>query len=385
MRFQRLIFTAILFAACLSLQAGRGENRIWIKAKINGKSAKLAFDTGATVLTLWGTNTAERFGLKVTPPPADFKAPPGQVAIGRTEECSVKIGSVKDRASLAVFYVPSNASDAGFDGIIGWFNIDQNSIVRIDAARHRLKFYDALPKEAAGWIELPVRTNATCLALELPADNGATESVQIDTGDTVGAALSTNRWRAWKQAHADEPSTLHLFVMPGSGWTVREEAWADALDLGAFTLNGVPVTESAPTQSDGFPHFRATLGMAALARLDLIVDRQHNVAYVHPKTTRAPAYDHNRLGAVFAPDDTAGGKLVAKVLPGSPAAVAGVQDGDVLLKINRDDYSSDPPGANGKLYRSAGTKLHLTLDRNGQTTNITAVLHELVAPAKTGR
>src|SRR5205823_2799714 len=69
----------------------------------------------------------------------------------------------------------------------------------------------------------------------------------------------------------------------------------------------------------------ASFGMAALRRLDLIVDGKNAVAYLRPKKTPAspPAYQPDGPSAAFAPHDEKGDDLVAHVANASPAYTAG--------------------------------------------------------------
>ncbi|HZZ18186.1 MAG TPA: hypothetical protein VFE25_02395, partial [Opitutaceae bacterium] len=47
-----------------------------------------------------------------------------------------------------------------------------------------------------------------------------------------------------------------------------------------------------------------------------------------------PEYLHNRIGAVFIPRNEQSDDLIAVVANGSPASIAGVLDGDVLIQID---------------------------------------------------
>src|SRR5208283_2475928 len=125
------------------------------------------------------------------------------------------------------------------------------------------------------------------------------------------------------------------FFTPGEGLVVREESWADRITFGPLVLTCVPVMEATPTEeASGGPHFEGELGLAALKRLDLIVDGGNGRAYLRTKTTAPPPYRHNRLGAEFVPTESPGSELVARVAGGSPAEEAGIRDGDVLLKLD---------------------------------------------------
>ena len=130
----------------------------------------------------------------------------------------------------------------------------------------------------------------------------------------------------------------------------------------------------------------ATLGLYALRRLDLVVDGKNGVAYVHPRSDPAPAYPHNRLGAVFVPRDLQrDGPHFAHVVPGSPAFLAGIRDNDVLLKIDDLDitkWRTDPRVLPLSRFweRPAGTILNLTLKREEREFEVIVLLKDILGP-----
>lgn len=114
----------------------------------------------------------------------------------------------------------------------------------------------------------------------------------------------------------------------------------------------------------------ATLGVAALKRLELIIDNQHNVVRFQPVQSPPLPYQHNRLGAVFIPSNSNSTNLIACVANGSPAYNAGIRDGDILL--NKE--------VNGNFELLPGTKFELTLKRDGKVFTTTAVLSNILPP-----
>ena len=72
-----------------------------------------------------------------------------------------------------------------------------------------------------------------------------------------------------------------------------------------------------------------------------------------------------------------GGALVGDVTPGSPAAKAGIQRGDVILDLNGKPVSGKDQLSVDISETAPGTPVHLTIFRNGQTRDVTVVLNEL--------
>jgi serine protease Do len=72
-----------------------------------------------------------------------------------------------------------------------------------------------------------------------------------------------------------------------------------------------------------------------------------------------------------------GGALVGDVTPGSPAAKAGIERGDIILELNGNTVS-EPDDLSLHIAETApGTTVHLKILRNGRTNDIKVVLDEL--------
>ncbi len=160
--------------------------------------------------------------------------------------------------------------------------------------------------------------------------------------------------------------------------------------LGSLELTDVVVEEAVPLPASlGIPPTEevASLGMAALKRLDLVVDGKRGIAYLRPKKTPAPPPSNPPHGpsAAFAPRDENSDDLVARVANASPAYAAGIRDGDVLLKIGERDvakWRADPDFPRLAFPTSARqgateTKLKLTLQRGEATLSATADEEEI--------
>src|SRR5439155_5288504 len=94
--------TVVGIVSCIwTIPCGGDEERLWVRATINGKPVQFAFDTGASHSLLL-PKAAERLGLAVTNAPKDVHLDPGEVPMGRTEECDVAFGGETVRASFGV-------------------------------------------------------------------------------------------------------------------------------------------------------------------------------------------------------------------------------------------------------------------------------------------
>jgi hypothetical protein len=376
-----------LILAATAAVVSRADDRLLLEAKLNGQPLKLAFDTGAESFIIF-QSTADRLRLKTISPPADAKLKPGAVPMGQTEPVTVELlKQVLPDVRLRVFTDPG-MPPGDVDGVVGWPVLRRN-IWLLNLSASRFTSLEELPAESARWIKLRELQDRPLLCLELPQKHrGKTAYIGVDTGADNGIALSPDEWEKWKTAHRREPVTLVGYYMPGVGPVVGELAWADEIDLGGLILRGVTLREMNKNETAIQPaNTVAVLGFDALKRMDGVFDGKNGVAYLNPlKAPVREAAAHNRLGAVFIPSDPQqSDALVAHIAKGSPAEKAGLRDGDVLLKINQLDVTAwrTQPGILplSRFFEQApGTKLQLTLRRDGKVVSVDAVLRNIIGP-----
>jgi hypothetical protein len=365
------------------------DERIWVDAKINGKPVHLFFDSGSESSILH-PQTVQRLGLKFMPAPTNELS--RGVLAGDTEDCLLTLEGRKMRTTFLVFDLPAylNANmGTNFDGLIGWyhmslkvgwFHLSQN-ILQIDAVASKVTTLPKVPKATAQWARLSVLTNFGTLDLQIPHVDQSNGLLCIDTGSYNGLDLPPQEWQRWKEAHPRTPITLEAAFTPADGFFVHEGAWADQISVGPLVLTGVPIGQAGPeTSTRRGAQYKGTLGLAAIKRLDLIVDGKNGLAYLRAKATPPLAYRHNRLGAVFVPTITHTNQAVARVVGGSPAYEAGVRDGDVLLQVDEVTVRGWTNDWISRFYMPAGTKLKLPLKRDGKIFTTTATLREILQP-----
>lgn len=378
-----MVQKAFVFSLCILTCASGAESRILIPVKINDQQVRFIFDTGADQAFLWHS-TARRLGLRISPPPPNAQIKPGQVLVSLSEPVKLDVLSLAfPSVQLAVIENPPQPVD--FDGAIGWPNLRKN---RVSFHGQNLHFESlaALPPETAGWLKLRERTDWNNLSLELPRKEACQPAyLGIDTGNPDGVFLTPDAWIKWRAAHPKNPTTLLAYFMPGAGLSVTEVAWADEIDLEGVKLNGVPIGSMNSAQTSLYPPGTvAVIGLAALRRMDMMIDGEGGI-YVRPSETQPPAYNHNRLGAVFMPAAVNNDALLARVVKDSPAGRAGIRDGDVLLKIDHLDVTlwRTQPGIlplSRFWQQPSGVKLHLTLMRQGKVFTADVVLRNILGP-----
>ena len=365
----------IIAVACLQTVPCEAGERIWLEAAINGKKVRLVFDSGSSDCVLT-TEAAQKLRLKFIP--AATKDPAIGVLAGNTDECLLNLGGTDCKTSFILLDWPPYAR-ADFDGLIGW-PMFSRSVFRIDAAADEIEFLTKLPKRTSQWAQLTLLTNSSVLDLQVLHSNGSNGVLSVDTGSYLGLELPPQQWTRWKEMHPQIPITLGTAFSPNDGFYVYEEAWADQISVGPIVLTGVPIASSGYGNVKRLgEQYEGTLGLAALKRLDVIIDGYYNgVAFLRSKKTAPLLYSYNRLGAVFVPTFEHTNEGVARVVKGSPAYEAGIHNGDVLLKVDDAPAKGWDWSWLHRFNMKAGTKLKLTLKREGKEFQTTATLREIL-------
>jgi hypothetical protein len=383
----RILFIIALWGSCMIASIADDE-RIFVDAKINGAPVRFSFDTGTGTSFVLYSTTARKFNMKVTQPPANVQSGPGQVRVGWTDLQKLDFGFTNFDANFLIAEIPPYLKEPE-DGTLGWPAIS-NNIFSMDCITHRINFLTNLPESPMGWVQCHIRTNSA-LTLELPGDENIRQVIALDTGADDGVELGSQSWYEWETTHTNQSVTLKAYYTPSIGLVVKAVTWADNIAVGALALTDVPVREADSNDmalhSTPNTEYVATLGFAAMKRLDIIIDGKHGMAWLKPRETPPMPYWHNRLGAVFVPNGLQSNDpdLVAHVIRGGPAFAAGVRDGDALLKIGDLDctqWRTDPNvlPLSRFLNSPAGTRLEFTLKRGGQIFKTVTVLQNILPP-----
>jgi hypothetical protein len=249
----------------------------------------------------------------------------------------------------------------------------------------RVSALEELPKDIGKWTKYELLKDAPVLAFQVSSDGKKGAAIMVDTGDSGGIRLSEGLWKTWRQHHADKPATLEALWTPASGMTVHEECWADKFSLGSFSVTNVPIEPSSFVGRGIWDDYQASMGLFALTRQDVILDWKNGSMYLGPTQPAQRPYSYNRIGAVFVPGGNKGNDLVGHVLDPSPAYEAGIRNGDILLKTGDLDvtqWHTDPSIRPQKRFYTdpAGTRIHLTLQRDGKPFETTVELRDILQP-----
>lgn len=359
-----LYFTWTLFA----------EDGIWIDLTIREQRVHLLFDTGADFPAL-RRSVAERLKLKLLPSPV-----PDRITNEMTESCrfqwkDAQPGPVSAETQFVILDFPRGFTSA--DGVMTW-TLFRRNVIAFDAI-NGLRIGSEVPAEALAWPKFKLRTDLSLLAFDSGGVDAQHRIILVDTGYEGGVALNRALWAKWMATRGQQPATM---IGVGTGVIIMKEVWADHIAIGSLVLTNVPVHEADPRLlPPGLDH-AATLGLYALRRLDFVSDWTNGVVYARPRGDIPPVYPQNRLGALFVPGDDTHNALVAHVAEGSPADLAGIRDGDILLKVDQVDVTKWPTEreiVHPHFWEAPpGSTFKLTLKRQNHEYDTTVTLRQIL-------
>lgn len=359
---------------CIVANVFAVEQRIWVDATINQQPVRLIVDTGAFASLLY-PQAARELGIKFFPPVFDRPVQGFDVQLGRTEPFHLATFNFTGETTFGIYDLAAAGVRTTGHGLYGWDHFKTN-LFEIDAATLSVKLVQRVPEETDGWTKFAIAGSDT-LEFEVP---GEFWTIAVDTGSYSGISLRPQQWRSWKAGQTNAPITLDHNHMPSGGLTITEEGFAREITVANVRFTDVPISQPTPRE---IASGEVAFGLAALARLNLIVDGRGGWAYLRPKRTAPAPYEHNRLGAVFIRRHAFSDEAAAQVLDGSPAHTAGIRNGDALLKVDGVQMVKGRVAGVPLIEfweRPAGTRLELTIRRDDQSLKMPVVLRDILVP-----
>jgi predicted aspartyl protease len=353
-------------------------NHIYADAKLNGRMFSLLVDTGASnVIT---PTTARALGLRSVGDAQVKGVGEFTEHAAFTRVASVVLGQVRLKDQLfAVVPLEKLGEVEGmpFHGILG-YELFKRFVVRIDYAGRTLTLKEAMSWRAEGaGTAVPFVFNGTVPEIEGEV-GGVAATFDVDTGSRGSVGLNS----PFVQRHALRARfapSIDAVTGWGLGGPVRATvARAPRVRLGSIAVNDVVVdmslqrlgalTNTAPSGS---------VGSGLLQRFTVTFDYPHQRMYLAPAAGPSrEGYDRSGLWINLG----GGGFRIDAVVDGSPAAAAGLGDGDVILNVDGKRAATLSLGDVRAYLRDAppGTIVRLTVRRGEVVRDVAIKLRDLV-------
>ncbi len=355
-------------------------NHIYVNAMVNGKGPyTFIVDTGGH--NLLSPPLIAELGLKTIGAQAMSGAGEKTAAGGFVHVDEIALGAVQLHNQLGFatqIYDPS-IEGIRVDGMVG-FELFRRFAVRIDYGHNTLTLTDPTrfdPADAGTAIpfvfydHLPMVEG---LVGDLPA------RFDIDTGSRSEVDLTG----PFVSAH-DLHKKFSKGISTVKGWGVGGPSRSYVVRLPSLTLGSVAVNAPVAGLSEdkggslSDPSYDGNIGSGFLKRFVVTFDYAHQVMYLKPATPQpvdAGRFDRSGMWINSGP----GGYVVTEVASGGPAAKAGIQVGDVIVRVDGAVVRFDGLADTRALLRSRppGTQVVLELKRASTARQVTLVLEDLI-------
>ncbi len=349
---------------------------IYLGAKINGSLVTMVLDSGAGVNVLTPA-AADKLGIKGKVSGVSAVGAGGApIQVKAAMLDTIETGSVKLTSQPAFILALPNALKC--DGLLGT-PFFQKWVVGIDYAAHQITL--TAPADFTAPTDpdtklLPLDAREQTVHVRGKVD-GIDALLRVDTGASDALTLFAP---FVAKNHMREAYDRRLRMVTGRG--VGGMIYGDlvrlkSVDLGDFHFEGVVSSLSIQKQGAfASATLAGNLGAELLQRFTVTFDEPHNRMFLKKNSNFGLPFIGNRTGLGV---DFDGGKLtVQSVIEGSPAVAAGIQVGDVILKVENLSVSNTTLADIRDLFRSqAGRVVHVSIQTPaGQTREVLLTLKE---------
>jgi predicted aspartyl protease len=362
-------------------------NNILVRIRINGsRYVWFVFDSGASVNVI-NERAAKSLGLTTTGT-STLDALGGTARGSFVEGVTISISGV-EVSNQRVVSVPLDAlseySGRDVQGLIG-NNFIQNFVVEIDYHNRTLTFHDPKTYNLSGAgdaLELENRGGNPFVKAELSPDGRAkiTDWFEIDTGSS--GTFSVNRPFAEKQRLLELiPKTKMAEGAGGAGVggeTKSIETRVASVTLGRYKLDKPVISISQDAEGYGESADAGFIGTDLLRRFTVTLDYRARRMLLRPNADFGEPFEVNMSGLelVTKADDFKVVKI-KHVRAGSPAAQAGLREGDEVVAVDGRPASKYGLDMLAKMFRREGKEYGLTVRRGEQVLKVKIRLRRLV-------
>lgn len=350
-------------------------NQIFLRARVNGSEPLwFGLDTGAGV-TVVNTPTAAALGLKFEGS-SQTRGTGGQVQSSTVHGVRLDIGGARleNLTVTTIELTPiENVAGRKMDGILG-YEFFLRYVVEVDYERQSLNLY-----EPAGFVyggrgeSLPltfVNNHPYVRArVAMPGREPVEGVFVLDTGASTPLILLDPFVK--EQLLAEPPTrTLTVSARGVGGEVPMPVGRTGRLLLGGYSLEN-PVTSFPQTGWFAREGAAGNIGGGTLRRFTVTFDYSRNRLYVEPNKHYSEPFEYDMSGLQFVTESPAFKTVtILRVLPDSPAAEAGLRQGDEIVSIGGRPVTEYRLTALREMLRLPDARYALQVRRGAKTVSV---------------
>ncbi len=294
------------------------------------------FDTGSSGISL-DSSTVSYLGLKPVPSGFAIKGVGGIRKVPFLMGRSLRIGGLQaDSLDFHVndYSVLTSVYGVRIDGIIG-YSLLSRYVISIDHEELQMDWF------APGTLVYPKRGFTMQLKMDkLPSYPAYVQDLGVDEPDflvDLGAGLNVLFSRRYVKASGVLDGTRKRWIKSGEGIGGRIEMELTTLRqlrIGPYRFRKVPINIFNDDYNvTNYPDWAGLLGNDLLRRFQVVLNYPQKEMHLTPNRFLGDAFDYSYSGVELY---LVGNKIkVGYLAPGSPAAEAGLQEGDEVIAINK--------------------------------------------------
>jgi len=234
------------------------------------------------------------------------------------------------------------------------------------------------PPSGAAAVALDLKGNLPYVKAAAATGSGpeTTINLVLDLGATHAVSLNTSK----NDALSVPAGAIDTHIGRGlSGALHGDVGRIGSFTLGGNTLKGVVATFPGAEHENprGIDSLDGNLGMGIMSRFNFTLDYATRKLYLAPNKSFADPFEWNMSGMTLEPGEGEG-LAVSEIVPGSPAAMAGLQEGDVVLALNGEAVSGADRVRVRDMLQNEGQEISLLYQRGDTTESARIKLRRLI-------
>lgn len=322
-------------------------------------------DTGSGGISL-DSATVDYFGLKGTPSNRTIRGIAGIRNVSFLNNRTLRLpGLTVDSLNFHIndYSILTAVYGEKIDGIIG-YSVFSRYIIKIDYDSSKIEFWTkGLYKyPRGGYLLKPVINTIPVQQLRVKDERTINARFLYDMGAGLNMMLSTDFLN--DSSLLSKKRKLYTKEAEGLGGKIdMAMTVVKEVKLGPYKFRNVPIYVFNDTFNiTSYPFLGGLIGNDILRRFNVVINYDHRDIYLVPNSHYNEPFDYSYTGIELYYID--GAIIIGDVAKDSPAEKAGLQEGDVVVAVNK-NFSQ-----NLQQYKAAiqttGDRLQLVIQRNGE-------------------
>lgn len=341
-------------------EVSKDREELILPVSFRGRTYDFILDTGSD-LTIYDSIFREQLGHPIRT--SRTKTPNGEFRVDLFRSPSAKLGELDMQTHLPVMCMDlSKVRQAtGYD-VYGMIGMDflRDHVVQINLDRGQVSFLRSTRRDAGRPVRIFYRSLHPCVVAEVA---GITATFAVDTGCSQSGNVDTNIFDQLveRQRVSAIGSTQTTSLSGIKNWRIGR---VDTIVLDEFKHQDLILSEAQGNQ----------LGLAYLSRFVVTFDFPNDTMYLK-RGQRFDIVDRRDMSGLHILHDR-GNVVVHSVDEGSPAAVAGIRQHDVIMTIAGRTAQQYELAELRRMLKPEGRWIEMTIERDGRKMPATFQLNE---------